>query len=127
MQIRDHDGTIVLTIDPDARLTNGERDDIIRATVRGEDAFMRLLAASTDWGDCRAEEFAERCQQWASANPEPLFRVVDDGDRYRVEGTDNNGAWVDADPGDRFDAITEAEDAAESWARQRGGKYIGLA
>lgn len=60
----------------------------------------------------------------------PRFRVVvptECDPRIRVEGTDSNGNWVDADPGDRFYTIAEAERAAELWAANRGGQYIGLA
>ena len=59
----------------------------------------------------------------------PQFRVIVPSDldpRIRVEGTDNNGAWVDVDPGDTYATIAEAERAAELWAQSRGGEYIGL-
>ncbi len=54
------------------------------------------------------------------------FRVICDFGEWRVQGTDNNGVWQSAEPGATYADQDEAEAAAEAWAENRGGKFIGV-
>lgn len=64
---------------------------------------------------------------YLATGPSNSFRVTDNRDgTWSVEGTDNNGVWVDADPGATYESQDEAEKAAEAWADSRGGEFIGV-
>lgn len=54
------------------------------------------------------------------------FRVICDLGEWKVQGTDNNGVWQNCDPGATYEDEDEAESAAEEWAANRGGEYIGV-
>lgn len=53
------------------------------------------------------------------------YKIEDNGDgTWSVLGTDNNGVWVDVDPGATYHSEDEAEEAAAAWAENRGGVVI---
>ena len=43
------------------------------------------------------------------------FRIAGDAGEWFIEGTDNNGVWVAAEPGVEFEALELAEEALEAW------------
>jgi hypothetical protein len=56
--------------------------------------------------------------------PENSFRVRGGGGVWWVESTDNNGVWVDAEPGFRYADSDEATEAAEFLASEVGGSVL---
>lgn len=54
------------------------------------------------------------------------FRVIARFGAWKVQGTDNNGVWVNVDEGAEYADQNEAEAAAEEWATNRGGEFIGV-
>lgn len=61
-----------------------------------------------------------------ATGPANSFRVINDFGEWDVQGTDNNGVWVSVEPGATYATQDEAEAAAEEWAANRGGDFIGV-
>lgn len=55
--------------------------------------------------------------------PANSFRVINDFGEWKVQGTDNNGVWQNVDEGATYADQDEAENAAEEWAKNRGGIF----
>lgn len=77
--------------------------------------FLGLVEEATIWVE-RNEEMEDRQH----------FRVKNDFGIWMVEGRDNNGMWVAVDPGATYDNQKNAEEAAEAWAENREGEFIGV-
>lgn len=51
--------------------------------------------------------------------PDNSLRVRGEGNNWWIEGTDNNGVWVDAEPSRRYPTADEAAAAMEELAKSR--------
>lgn len=58
--------------------------------------------------------------------PANSFRVICDFGDWKVQGTDDNSVWQNVDEGATYADQDEAETAAEEWASNRGGEYLGV-
>lgn len=69
LHIQNQTGTITLTLDPAARPSIDDMNDIMRATARTDEEFDALCRESTRWPACTNDEFYDRCRAWAAAQP----------------------------------------------------------
>ena len=58
--------------------------------------------------------------------PANSFRAICRFGEWKVQGTDNNGVWVNVDDGAEYEDQAEAEAAAEEWVCNQSGDFIGV-
>lgn len=75
---------------------------------------------------CRGNKPKTKRKKKNMKNTELKFRVKNNFGEWVVEGTDNNGQWISVDPGATYIDQSEAEEAAEAWAKNRDGEFIGM-
>ena len=46
------------------------------------------------------------------------FRIAGESGEWFIEATDNNGVWIAAEPGVKYDTEDEAAEALEGWQRE---------